>query len=268
METLFFIILGLVVLCLLAFAFIPLIARAYPNIPRFRKPMLVISFIAIFFSAIITFIIFPARDLLEVTPVIYPYTSDYYSSLVKGKMAYSVPDTMKVGQNYKAIVSITKAMDEGILYKGIEQYDFYEEEIVISSRVKVSLLDPTGDDNFIINPLNTEEQIVDEHSNTVWRWNISPKRGGNHELVLRTTIKIKDDLGEYYKDITVFEKNIKVNASITVSIKQFWRDYWQWVISVIILPLLLWSFNNIKGRRKKKDAKSPIGFRRGEGKGD
>jgi hypothetical protein len=184
--------------------------------------------------------------------------------LVKGKMAFDIPDTMEVKQNYKATVSITKAMNDSILFQGINRIHFREEEIKISSRVKVLLIDPTGNQNFRITPINTEEQLVDDSTNTIWKWNIIPIKGGDNDLVLRATVKILDNLGENYKDISVFEKTIKVNTSVVETTKQFISEYWQWLTTVCVIPLLIWGYKSYSGRKKNNTKSNPIGFKRND----
>lgn len=183
--------------------------------------------------------------------------------LVQGMIAYNIPDTMEIEECYKAIVSITKAMNDSILFQNIDSIDFKEEIIKVSTRVKVILIDPTGQQYFTITPLNTEEQIIDDSTNTVWKWNVVPLKGGNHELVLRTTVKVLDHLGENYKDQIVVEKNIKVNAPVLVTLKQFIGDYWQWLTSVCLIPFIIWGYNRLSKRGKDKAKNKPIvGFKK------
>ena len=185
----------------------------------------------------------------------YPPISDDYrlEKLIKGKIAYEIPDTMEVEKNYKATVIVTKAMNDNILFKDFDPRYFQREEIYVSSRVSVFLIDPT-EKNFNITSLNTIEQLVDDSTNTVWKWNIIPKRGGNNELVLRVTVKVLDRFGETYKDIRVFEKEINVNVTFAESIKLFFVDYWQYIspiTTVIVIPLVIWGRKIFLNRRRK-----------------
>jgi hypothetical protein len=177
--------------------------------------------------------------------------------LSKGKMAYNIPDTMDVGTQAKAIVSITKALDNNILFYGLDYIPLSTEEydttqIIVSSKVKVSLIDPSNDNNFIIHPLNTEEQFVSAKSNTVWAWNITPLRSGENNLLLRVTVSVLSDLGQTQRDIPVFDKLITVKASPLHNIGQFIGDNWQWLLGTIIFPLLVWKYNQRKKVVKKQ----------------
>jgi hypothetical protein len=126
------------------------------------------------------------------------------------------------------------------------------EEIWVSSRLKIVLFDPTGRNNFEINALNTEEQSVNDYANTLWEWNVIPIKSGNNPLVMRATVKVLDEFGENYRDIPVFEKRVKVKASPLASLAMFLANYWQWVVTVIAIPLVTYLYRSIKNRKKQK----------------
>ena len=187
---------------------------------------------------------------------------DTIDRLVMGKIAYDIPDTMKLEQDYRAVVSITQAQNDSVLLDGLNSSDFEIKQITISSRVKASLIDPTKI-NFDINPLSTEEQLVDDSSNTTWRWNIKPKISGKNILLLKVSIKIKNRLGETPKDILVFEKPFFVESSVTTQAKNIFSEYWQWFTTVLFIPLFLLFRNSFLTRQKnKKNKREPIGFKK------
>ncbi len=179
--------------------------------------------------------------------------SNNLDRLVRGKIAHYIPDQMKVGADYRAIASVTKAMNDSILLAGLASEQMETEEIWVSSRVKIVLFDPTGKNNFEINPLNTEEQTVNERENTIWEWNVKPIKSGQNPLVMRATIKVLDEFGENYRDIPVFEKRVKVKASPLASLAMFLANYWQWVATVIAIPLVTYLYRSIKNRKKQKN---------------
>lgn len=184
----------------------------------------------------------PSPSLEETTDI---------AKTVEGKFAYDVPTAMKVGNRYKATVSITKSQNEDVLFEGLDSSKFKTESIKLTSQVKVALIDPSGGSNFSIQSLNTEEQFVDANSNTTWNWNVSPLKGGHNELILRATIKLKTDLGETTtRDVEVFNKQISVEASPMVVLTNFVSNYWQWLMGTFIIPIALWLIN----RRKKQNA--------------
>lgn len=172
--------------------------------------------------------------------------------LVRGKIAYDIPGHMKIDSTYKVLVTITKAESDRILFSGLDSSHFTKDSIKISSRVKMILIDPSGDDDFKIIPLSSEEQLVDDSSNTVWNWSIIPLRAGENNIVIRASAKVLDRLGENYRDIQVFEKSISIQSSPFRNVKQFFFDNWQWLLSVIVIPLVIWGYKKFLENRKNK----------------
>ena len=214
-------------------------------------------------ASIFAFLVFSAFEFTFFLPKGAPQKpEDTIDRLVMGKIAYDIPDTMKLEQDYRAVVSITQAQNDSVLLDGLNSSDFEIKQITISSRVKASLIDPTKI-NFDINPLSTEEQLVDDSSNTTWRWNIKPKISGRYILLLKVSIKIKNRLGETPKDILVFEKPFFVESSVTTQAKNIFSEYWQWFTTVLFIPLFLLFRNSFLTRQKnKKNKREPIGFKK------
>lgn len=173
------------------------------------------------------------------------------SNLVDGRFAYDVPSEMKVGKSYQTTVSITKSMANEILFKNLDSTKFKSEIIKLTSKVKVALIDPMNNANFSIQSLNTEEQFVDINSNTVWKWNVIPLTAGNNSLILRATVKLISDMGETTKDVEIFQKDITVQASPMLSIKNFVEKYWQWIFGTFLLPLSLYFYKSRKDSTPK-----------------
>ncbi len=174
--------------------------------------------------------------------------------LVKSKFAYSIQDTMYVDSAYRVCATITKALNDSILFLGLDSTKFKRKKknIYISSKVKVVLLDPANNANFSINSLNTEEQIVDDKTNTTWNWWVKPLTGGEHEIILRATIKEVTNLGESSRDIPVFEERIFIQISPLYITKQFIGNNWQWLAGTILIPCSIWVYKRKKEKNVKK----------------
>jgi hypothetical protein len=172
--------------------------------------------------------------------------------LVTGKMAYSIPDEMKVEKQYKATLTVTEAISDSILFMNLDSTGYIKNEIKVSSKVSAYLIDPTKGKNFTITTYNSVEQFVGIKSNTTWTWNIIPVKKGNNELILRVTVKVLSDMGEVPKDVPVFEKSIKVKTDPAVVVKKFFIAYWQWTFGTILIPFVIWFFKSKKDKRKRK----------------
>jgi hypothetical protein len=184
-------------------------------------------------------------------------------ALVKGKMAYDIPTEMKVGDTYDATVSITKSLNDSILFSTLDTLNFTKQEIRVSSRVKVLLIDPRSDYFKIMN-LNTDEQLVDDSSNTIWKWKITPLEPGHNKIVVRVSARILNNIGDNYKDIPVFEQTIVVTSTIPKAVWHFIKTYWYivaFILTAILFPTVKWLWKVYSSRReKKKNKRPPIGF--------
>jgi len=176
----------------------------------------------------------------------------------KGLIAYSVPSEMEVGQEYSVKVRITKQNDKTVLLVGDREIPISDnldsvkvESITVSPIMSASLLSSKKD--FEITPLSTDIQNIDDEGYTEWAWSVSPLQGGENNLKLNVKIRIKEDGNDYFKDITVFERKIKVKSNLGSSVKDFMLGNWEWFMGVIFIPLFQWLWLLWKRKKEEKD---------------
>ena len=176
----------------------------------------------------------------------------------KGLIAYSVPNEMQVGDEYLVKVRISKKNDKTVLLVGDREIPISDnlnsvkvESITVSPIMSASLLSSKKD--FEITTLSTDIQNIDDEGYTEWAWSVSPLQGGENNLKLNVKIRIKEDGNDYYKDITVFERKIKVKSNIGSSIKDFIFNNWEWFMGVIFIPLFQWFWLLWKRKKEKKE---------------
>jgi hypothetical protein len=176
----------------------------------------------------------------------------------RGLIAYSVPTQMEVGQEYSVKVRISKQNNRTVLLVGDREIPISDnldsvkvESITVSPIMSASLVSSKKD--FEITPLSTDIQNIEENGYTEWEWNVSPLKGGENKLKLNVKIRIKEDGNDYYKDITVFERKIKVKSNIGSGIKDFIFNNWEWFMGVIFIPLFQWLWLLWKRKKEEKD---------------
>lgn len=186
-----------------------------------------------------------------------------------GHLSYIVPDTMKIAEFYTISLLITKDTSLSQVSYMIEKLDniaitdnkelnnkttstISVNKIRVSSIMSSRLIDI--EDKFDIIEISTQKQNIDTYGQTQWIWKVSPKESGSKILKLIVSVKIKNELGISEKDIPVLKKNIFVETNYKWTIKNFFKSYWQWIISTLILPLLIyiWSRRKNKNKNKKK----------------
>jgi hypothetical protein len=176
----------------------------------------------------------------------------------RGLIAYSVPSEMEVDEDYLVKLRISKQNDKTVLLVGDREIPISDnldsvkiESITISPIMSASLLSSKKD--FEITPLSTDIQNIDDEGYTEWAWSVSPLKGGENNLKLNVKIRIKEDGNDYYKDITVFERKIKVKSNLGSSIKDFIVKNWEWFMGVIFIPLFQWLWLLWKRKKEEKD---------------
>ena len=176
----------------------------------------------------------------------------------RGLIAYSVPSEMEVDEDYLVKVRISKQNDKTVLLVGDREIpisdnleDVRVESITVSPIMSASLLSSKRD--FEITTLSTEIQNIDDEGYTEWSWSVIPLQGGENNLKLNVKIRIKEDGNDYYKDITVFERKIKVKSNLGSSIKDFIVKNWEWFMGVIFIPLFQWLWLLWKRKKEEKD---------------
>lgn len=178
---------------------------------------------------------------------------------IKGLIAYSVPDEMTVGENYSVKIRISKdTTEKKTLIIGETKIHIADttinstitiESIRVSSIMSASLTS-NSDEYFKITSKSTETQNIEQFGYTEWEWNVIPLKGGDNPLKLIIKVRIISEDGEKsFKDIVVFEKNITTKTNITYSVKNVATKYWQWSLSTLIIPFIVWFYN----RKKKKE---------------
>lgn len=138
-----------------------------------------------------------------------------------GSIYYDIADEMLLDELYRCIIRIS--VDKNILIKKSTQTRIVD-TIRISDVMVVDLIDTSVKENFLINTICSNEQIIDDNNYTEWLFNVTPLILGKHPLILRVSIiQIINNI-ERKKQI-VFEKEILVKATGIMK-KQFgWREF-------------------------------------------
>jgi len=171
-----------------------------------------------------------------------------------GLIAYSFPEQMSVGKPYTIKLRISKDNDRVTLVHGDRNIPINDttidskitiESIRVESIMSAQLLSEEGRFNII--PVSTEYQNIDSIGYTEWEWRITPIKGGYSFLKLIVKVKTND----FFKDITVFDKNVPIKSNVIFSVKTWFNKYWQWLMTTIIIPFVIWWWNQ---RKKKNNA--------------
>lgn len=182
----------------------------------------------------------------------------------KGTIAYSVPEEMQVGKSYVIKLRITKEKGKEVnktLVLGDREIPISDanvesrvtiENIRVEKTMTAELISDDG--AFKVIPQNTDKQIIEDGEYTEWGWMVTPIKSGKTYLKLIIRIKIEVDGEANYKDIVVFDKDIEVKANASLEVKSWLAEYWQWLMTTIIIPLVIFFYK----KRNKKEEKDEI----------
>lgn len=168
-------------------------------------------------------------------------------SNINGILSYSIPDKMIVGTEYVIRLRITKDKNVDIVSgdRGISindeaiQSNIFIESVKVEPVMSADLI--SDKDVFDITRTSSDIQNIND-GYTEWSWIIIPLKSG--ENYLKLLIKVKSE--GINKDITVFDKKIKIKSDVVFSLKKFLNQYWQWLMSTIIIPIIIWGWKTKK----------------------
>lgn len=176
----------------------------------------------------------------------------------EGVIAYSIPNEMIVGKYYSVKLRISKDTNKSKLILGDREIPINDvsvsskitiESIRVESVMSAQLI--SEEVSFKIESKSTEFQNIEDNGYTEWEWRITPLKGGSNFLKLLVKVRVINESGEFYKDIIVFDRNVNVKSNALFSFKNWLFNYWQWIISTIISPFIIWFYKK-KSEEKKK----------------
>jgi len=149
-----------------------------------------------------------------------------FDQVVRGKIAFNQPTSMRVGEaaHIEARIARTSAeeLTEGFSGSGA----VHVKDVEVSPFLRVALLGNA----FEIEPLSTEDQLLLDGGYTQWQWSVVPKHSGTQYLFLRVTLRLEiPNHGTEFLDRIVLTQPIQVAVNPIFMVKQFASANWQWV---------------------------------------
>jgi hypothetical protein len=181
---------------------------------------------------------------------------DELRTLTSGVLAFNPPATMTVGETDRVEVRIqsgpltvtsTQALTKGFEGNGIatvepiSTYTFMRARLVGNS--------------FDITPLDAEEQAVSGDNYTQWAWDVRPTEAGSQKLNLIVSVRVKiSGYPDESRDFPVKTKAVNVQVNLPYSAGRFVEGNWQWLAAIILIPLGVFAYRQVTGRRQQTAA--------------
>ena len=84
-----------------------------------------------------------------------------------------------------------------------------------------------------------------------WRWEVEGTQSGDHDLRVTLSALISVDGQQSERAIKTFEAEVDVNIPVRTRIKSFVTGNWQWIVVIIVLPIVGYLIRWWSRRRKK-----------------
>lgn len=156
--------------------------------------------------------------------------------LQSANIAFNAPETLGYGRTsvIKLELSANKTPEElaGTIH---EPGPTETATIKISNEMDARL---TGE-QFEIKAVRPERQAVSANG-TEWSWDIRPRELGPQKLHLTLDAVLKIDNHESTYTLKTFDKTIGVNVVWPETFFTFVGKYWQWILTTIVIPFVVW----------------------------
>ena len=171
-------------------------------------------------------------------------------------LVFHANDTMQVNKAYVATLALAKNTNlEELKAKVLDASDASDNNAIVDTtihlgkRMKAKLVDmsPRSDPSFYIEEMGDQEQNLNSSKEAYWNWKIEPLKEGEHELKLSIQVILSDDdrinLPPRDIKVTIFAQKV----SVSTEIGNFFSNYWQWIITGILIPIFIaWLTSRIK----------------------
>ncbi|WP_146897752.1 hypothetical protein [Adhaeribacter aerolatus] len=199
-------------------------------------------------------------------------------NLLKGNMAYYVPDSMLVNQPRRVSLTVSRNMALKALEKSIEKSIAHEPDAdtsrIVSERINISkvmtanlyAMDST---KFQIRRISEKEQYVHlaetDTTQTKWEWSVKPLAAGDHEIIIKVSALIKDGQKERPIEFEVYNGVVPVMAvpptpgekvSNVLSVTfNFVKENWEWIAGFVtaLAGLVGWLKSRFGKQQPKQD---------------
>jgi hypothetical protein len=160
-----------------------------------------------------------------------------------GAIAFNVPTNINIDSSHQIQLKLSIAETIETLKQSItDEGRKYGATIKVSDRMEARL----SGYMFEITAISDEVQAVSKSEQTLWKWEIHPKKEGKHKLHLTLTALLEVDGYSTPRTIRTFDRLIEIDVSFTQKIRLFFNNNWQWLWATILVPIAGWLWKRSK----------------------
>ena len=168
------------------------------------------------------------------------------ASLPLANIAFNTPETIPMGEAAVIELMVSLHETEEKLRQAIRAAGPVETaRVKVSPLLEASLAGP----GFNIELVTPQQQLLSSTQRTQWRWNIEPTKSEFLELTLTLSAHLTVDGQQSTRAIQTFERTIAVDVPISYRVSHFVSANQQWLITVLILPIIGWFYRRYTTRQ-------------------
>jgi hypothetical protein len=154
-----------------------------------------------------------------------------FKALNPGKVLISAPHEMRVAVAQPFVVRIAAANQSDGINSDLPAGGQTHTSTMLITPTMRATLDGAG---FAIQRTSDERQFIGGGSFTEWSWQVTPAESGNRELVVTVYVEL-DTRSKGFAT----RWPVHVSANTGQSVSHFFATYWQWLLTTLIIPLVL-----------------------------
>jgi len=168
--------------------------------------------------------------------------------LVKDTMRYGKLDTVELTVSYNCPTSTV--VQQVSTFHNTPVGNITTTTTVLTPTMRARLIDPSG--GFVVVPITDTVQIVEmkDGTYTLWQWMVTPKKGGNQELIFSVDMII----GSNIKSIKTYQDKIYVYINPSTIFWNWVKLNWAYITGFVALLISLFTLREkIIGSFKKRE---------------
>lgn len=166
--------------------------------------------------------------------------------LMQASTVFAIPSTANISQDIRAQLLINLGRDLDELSSQLTAAGSQIKNKINVSKIVIAKLDAA---DFEITNITPTEQAISDTDSTEWLWNLRPKRAGNLQVNLSITAVVFVGEKSTAYHIKTYDQVVNIEVTIPQLLTSWLAKYWQWIISTMVLPLIVWAW-----KMKKKDS--------------
>lgn len=170
-------------------------------------------------------------------------------SLVLGNIAFNAPEEIQWNNTavIELLLSLSFSVDE--LKDKIQEAGEREGAKIRVADQMSAVLKSSG---FEIIKLTPETQAISFEEITDWKWEITPIKRGEQTLYLTISAILFVNGERTPRKIESYREKIYIKVTFMQLLSFFIKDKWNWLWSVILVPLIIWIWRKWKSKKMNK----------------